>query len=258
MTDAPFSFARPEWLGEVSSTSDELKRRLAAGEFPPSGFVLAARRQTGGRGRMGNAWLSATDGDLTFSFYRSCGEGPADLGVLPMACALGVRDFLAMAPRSLRPLCKWPNDVLVDDAKICGILAEGGPLASGGFGLVVGIGVNVRAVAGRSEILGRAAVSIEEATGREPAPPAALLPELLACLRERVAMWESGGFPAIRDDLVSCFWGIGRKVTARTPAGRVSGRVIGLGDAGELILRDEAGSETAVSSVAAMERGWEA
>lgn len=259
MTRPVFTFAQPEWLGEVDSTNNLLKKRIADGENMPSGSVVAARRQTRGRGRMESVWQSSQEGDLTFSFfYRATEEQvrhPAGLGMLPMACALGVRDFLAMPPRGIATRCKWPNDVLVGDAKICGILTEGGAAPSGGFGLVVGIGVNLRAVPGRDRHFGRSTAALEQ-HAHVAASPEELLPELLYCIARRIQAWLENGFAGIRDDLTTALWGVGRRIVAKTVKGRVEGVVAGLGDNGELLLRDDVGVITPVASVSALEEGW--
>lgn len=254
-----FDFAQPEWLGEASSTNDLLKKRIASGEATPSGYVLAARRQTRGRGRMGSEWLSSREGDLTFSFFWKADAAqsarPVVLGALPMACSLGVRDFLERPPRRIAARCKWPNDVLVDDAKICGILTEGGSGPSGDFGLVVGIGVNLRAVSGRDDRFGRSTTAVEShASGT--LSPEALLPELLECLEGRIRQWRRSGFAAIRGDMTEALWGMGRAVSAKTAGGKAEGVVAGLGENGELLLRDGTGRIFPVASVSAIEGGW--
>lgn len=256
MNDTPFAFAQPEWLGETPSTNDELRERAARDGAPPSGFVLAAHRQTRGRGRMNSVWQSAGGGDLTFSFHWRGDADPLTLGSLPMACALGVRDFLALPQNAVSALCKWPNDVLVGDAKICGILSEGGRLASGGFAFIIGIGVNIRSQPERDRALGRRTAALEDFRSSPP-DAETLLPPLLERLADRITLWQRGGFAAIRGDITACLWGLGREVAAKTPRGPVRGTVIGLGEHGELLLRTADGGETRVSSVTALEEGWD-
>ncbi|MCD8141327.1 MAG: biotin--[acetyl-CoA-carboxylase] ligase [Planctomycetaceae bacterium] len=253
MNTPAFRFYPTVWLDEVTSTNDVVKQRVGEG-VAESGEVVAARRQTRGRGRMDAAWESSQEGDLTFSFYWRGSVPMAALGSLAMACALGVRDFLAL--RNVPSLCKWPNDVLVGDAKICGILAEGGSLGNGGkYGLVVGIGVNLRRVDGRSGRFNRAIATLEEYVPDLPSLQV-LLQEVLASLEPRIDAWQERGFAAVRDELLANFWGMGKAVSARTAKGRVEGVVTGLGDNGELCLRRPDGTDIAVASVTALE-GWD-
>ncbi len=253
METTAFRFHQPLWLDEITSTNDVVKERVVGG-LAASGDVVAARRQTRGRGRMDAVWESSQQGDLTFSLYWTGAVPMTDLGSLAMACALGVRDFLAAWRVESR--CKWPNDVLVGDAKICGILAEGGALGSGGgYGLVVGIGVNLRRVDGRSDRLNRAIATLEDYVTNLP-PQEVLLEAVLASLEPRIDAWQRGGFAALRHDLLTGFWGMGRAVTARTAKGKVDGIVTGLGEHGELCLRRPDGSDVVVASVSALE-GWD-
>lgn len=104
----------------------------------PEGQVLVAEEQTAGRGRMGRSWVSQPGASLTFSvLIRPLPVPPARRGWLPLltgvAVATAVRSVAAVAAA-----LKWPNDVLVADRKLAGILAE-----QSGQAVVLGIGVNV-------------------------------------------------------------------------------------------------------------------
>lgn len=247
----PFVFAPPEWFEEVSSTNDLLKERVARGESVPAGTVVAALRQIRGRGRRGNVWQSSVGGDLTFSFVWSGLKGLEEAGTLPLACGLAVRDFLALPNIGIRSMCKWPNDVLIDGEKICGILTEAVTGGKGTHFFIVGIGVNVRTFPERDASLGKRTASLERLAGRAEKPEV-LLPLLLACLASRITLWQYGGFAAIRSDLDAGLWGIGQTVTAKTPTGPVTGVMVGLGDKGELLLRDTDARVFGISSVSAI------
>lgn len=248
-----FRFLPPEWADEAASTNDALKARLASGAPPAAGAVFAARRQTKGKGRMGNVWQSSDAGDLTFSFVwksgAAAGAALADAGTLSLACGLAVRDFLGGLGIAAR--CKWPNDVFAGDAKICGILLEGGTFG-GELAVVAGIGVNLRSRPELDAALGRATSSVERCLGHAPAPECAL-PPLLRCLEGRIAAWGRGGFAAIREDMEAALWGRGRPVRARMRGGAVDGVVAGLGENGELLVRRDGGDVLAVGSVTALE-----
>lgn len=249
-----FTFQTPVWLDEATSTSTLLKERVALAAETPNGAVLAAKRQTRGRGRMGGNWLSSRDGDLTFSFLYRCPRPPLAAATLPMACALGVRDFLALPPWRIATRCKWPNDVMAGDAKICGILTEGGAAAAGGIDMVVGIGVNVRSLPDRDSAIGRPTAAMQD-FHVDVADAETLLPRLLACLEKRIDAWEQGGFAAVRGDLQSCLWGVGKSIAAKTSVGTATGTVEGLGVGGELVLLSPDGGTVKIASVAALD-GW--
>lgn len=106
-------------LGDVGSTNDEAMARLRGG----SGDVwVVAERQLAGRGRRGRPWISET-GNLYASFAFSSSLGATALGLLPLAAATALADAIEAAT-GLKPAHKWPNDVLIGDAKTAGILIE--------------------------------------------------------------------------------------------------------------------------------------
>jgi BirA family transcriptional regulator, biotin operon repressor / biotin---[acetyl-CoA-carboxylase] ligase len=130
-------WTRVDIVPRTGSTNADL---LARGG--PEGQVLVAEEQTAGRGRLGRSWVSQPGASLTFSvLLRPLTVPPARRGWLPLltgvAVATAVRSVAAV-PATL----KWPNDVLVADRKLAGILAE-----QSGETVVIGIGVNVATAA---------------------------------------------------------------------------------------------------------------
>ena len=131
---------RVEALAEIDSTNSEAMRRAAAGAA--SRLWIVANAQHAGRGRLSRRWVSPA-GNLYASLLL-VGEIPparsAELGfVAGVALAEALAPFL---PVGLQPRLKWPNDVLVDGAKLAGILLEGTLLPNGCFACVIGCGVN--------------------------------------------------------------------------------------------------------------------
>jgi BirA family transcriptional regulator, biotin operon repressor / biotin---[acetyl-CoA-carboxylase] ligase len=125
-----------EVVARTGSTNADLLRRGG-----PEGQVLVAEEQTAGRGRMGRSWVSQPGAALTFSVLLRPGSvPPARRGWLPLltgvAVVAAVRDVTG-----LDATLKWPNDVLIGDRKLAGILAE-----QSGDAVVVGIGLNVSAM----------------------------------------------------------------------------------------------------------------
>ncbi len=244
------SFLPPRWLEEVDSTSLELTRRLEAGESLPSGYVLAAHRQTCGKGRMGARWHTPEAGDLTFSFICSPEAAYPAIGAVPLACGLGVRDYLCGL--GIAALCKWPNDIMVGEAKLGGILTEGGIRAGGTATLVVGVGINLRHLEARDGELGRKTTSLESLAGRRFLPEEEL-PAVLAGIRTRLWQWRECGHKAIAKEMGRYLWGRDKRFTARTREGVTEGVIAGLGENGELLLRKNDGVVISVASVGAVE-----
>lgn len=126
------------YLDSVDSTNTEAKKLLIQGE--EEGIIVTAGRQTAGRGRNDRTWLSPVGG-LYFSLIlqpRLEAESVPLLGLLG-ACAVA-RSLSKMGVMDVS--VKWPNDVLVKQRKIAGILCETVFLGSDSLGTVVGIGVN--------------------------------------------------------------------------------------------------------------------
>jgi BirA family biotin operon repressor/biotin-[acetyl-CoA-carboxylase] ligase len=115
-------------LREVGSTNDRARDLALAGA--PHGALVTAATQTAGRGRQGRVWTTQPGAALTMSMVV---RDPPEL--LPLMAAVAVAETVGAAA-----LIKWPNDVLVDERKVAGILAEGRPHEGWA---VLGIGVNV-------------------------------------------------------------------------------------------------------------------
>ena len=126
-----------EWLDEIASTNDYAKKRRADKE----NLVVVAKRQTGGRGTKGRSF-SSNEGGVYLSALTFYDALPASRAFeIMMGAATAVCNTLQAF--GLSPKIKWPNDILVADKKICGILIEN--TFSGAFvqNAVVGIGINV-------------------------------------------------------------------------------------------------------------------
>ncbi len=129
-------------VAETGSTNADLAARARAGE--PSGAVLIADHQSSGRGRLGRSWVAPAGSGVALSvLLRPAADDLAHWSWLPLVAGLAV----AEATRTLCGLpamLKWPNDVLVQERKLSGVLAEQvvGPTA-GGPACVIGMGINV-------------------------------------------------------------------------------------------------------------------
>lgn len=146
-----------EFLEEIDSTNEYIKRYLSAGEDT----IVVAKRQTGGKGTKGRSFLSAEGGVYlsALNFYK---DFPAKDAFLIMAHA-AVAVCRTAEAFGLDPEIKWSNDVLISGKKLAGILVEnvldGDKIKSG----IVGIGLNV---CNDLSALGGIAVSLSEAAGR--------------------------------------------------------------------------------------------
>jgi BirA family transcriptional regulator, biotin operon repressor / biotin---[acetyl-CoA-carboxylase] ligase len=172
-------------LETIDSTNLEAIRQAKAGA--PEGLCIVAREQTAGRGRLDRIWQSPKDAGLYLSIVLRPAIEMNKWPLLSLAAALAVSDALVLAC-SVKPDIKWPNDVCVNDRKLCGILAETIETAPGPAA-IVGIGINLTRAA-LSDDLSQTATSIEEVTGSAP-DAERILSELLTAFGERYEILQS-------------------------------------------------------------------
>lgn len=167
------AFPSVEWLETIDSTNNEAKRRSGALD---NLSVLAAVEQTAGRGRGSHSWISTPGENLTFTVVLRFGPGgiaplPASEAVrITHFCTLAVCDFLE--GEGLKPRIKWPNDVWVEDRKICGILIENSFAEGLVAEAIVGIGLNLNQKEFDPALPNP--VSLQQLTGRNYYPAATL------------------------------------------------------------------------------------
>ncbi len=127
-------------LEHSDSTQDEVRRRLAGGFIPP--FAVRSDSQRQGRGRAGESWQSPT-GNLYLS--AAMGPFPTDLQLWLPTLSWHVSDAVcsSLVPWELHPRIKWPNDLLIGDRKVGGILIETEQSTHHGTIAIVGIGLNI-------------------------------------------------------------------------------------------------------------------
>ncbi|GAA2749881.1 biotin--[acetyl-CoA-carboxylase] ligase [Amnibacterium kyonggiense] len=130
--------ARLEVVPEAGSTNTDLVRAaVAAPEAWPSPSVLATDHQTAGRGRLGRSWSAPAGASLAVSVLLRPRVPVERLAWLSLAAGAAMAQALAGLGVAAR--AKWPNDVLIDGRKVCGVLAEALP---SGAGVVIGAGLN--------------------------------------------------------------------------------------------------------------------
>lgn len=136
-------------LDTVDSTNDYLKIKGSSG--CENGLVVASRRQTKGKGRLGRIWQTAEDDCLAFSFLLRPNIPPSSVGSITPLCGLAVCKAIR-AYTGIDCKIKWPNDVVVGSKKLVGILTEMSAEFDAVEYIVTGIGINVGQVKFPSEI----------------------------------------------------------------------------------------------------------
>jgi BirA family biotin operon repressor/biotin-[acetyl-CoA-carboxylase] ligase len=166
-----------EWHGTLTSTSDILKARARLGA--PEWTGLLADTQTGGRGREGRTWISPPGG-----LYLSVVLRPrfAEVGLIPLAAGVAVAEVAEEHGVAAR--LKWPNDAVVNDRKLAGVLTESSSSSRGVEWVVVGVGVNVSVDRVSLDSLGGTATSLLLEGSR-----GAALEDVAAGLLARLSLW---------------------------------------------------------------------
>jgi BirA family biotin operon repressor/biotin-[acetyl-CoA-carboxylase] ligase len=226
----------------LGSTSAEALARARAGERGP--LWITARRQTAGRGRRGSVWISQP-GNLYASLLLSDAAAGAHLPELCFVAALAVMDAVCAAAPSLasKLKLKWPNDLLLDGAKLAGILIEAESIA-GRTATVAGIGVNCAHHPGDT-----AYPATDLAAHGVAVTPVDVFRELSGAMAARLAQWDRGaGFAAIRAAWLSHAAGIGSDIVVRLPDRELAGTFESLDPAGRLMLRLPAGRLEAITA----------
>ncbi|TDW68381.1 BirA family biotin operon repressor/biotin-[acetyl-CoA-carboxylase] ligase [Novosphingobium sp. PhB55] len=181
-----------EVVEETASTNADLVRRLGAGEGLAEGFWLRAVRQSAGRGRRGREW-SSPEGNLYASTVVALRADDPWVHTLAFVAALSVHDLmLSQLGGGADCQLKWPNDVLVGGAKICGILLE-----RRGDHVIVGIGVNVVTA---PELADRATTSVHKANPDNHSDAHTVLGDLADRFAARLAQWRMEGLASTLAD----------------------------------------------------------
>ena len=223
----------------LGSTMDEVMRLAAHGE--PEGTVVVAAEQTAGRGRAGRVWSAAPGSALLCSVLLRPRLAPDDLGMLPLMAGVAVaRTVERLGGVSAR--VKWPNDVLVGDRKIAGVLMQSRIGPAGVGHIVLGIGLNVGAALAD---LPPGATSLRVAGGRDVGlaeVERTLLAELEIVYRATLA---AGGRPDPAEWLARAAY-LGEMAQVVDDGAAIDGEVLGITPRGALRLRLADGSEREV------------
>jgi BirA family biotin operon repressor/biotin-[acetyl-CoA-carboxylase] ligase len=216
----------------LPSTNTHALALARSGE--PGPLWVTAERQTEGRGRRGNQWISPP-GNLHATLLLTDPAPPECAAQASFVSALAVHDAIIDRAPSLRDAVKlkWPNDVLCGGSKLAGILIEG-EQAARGLAVAIGIGVNVR--------------HHPEGT-RYPATDLAAAGALSAAMLERLGQWRRGAaFDLIRADWLERAALLGGEMKVRLPGGELTGCYECLDDRGCLMLRLGDGTLQAIAA----------
>jgi BirA family biotin operon repressor/biotin-[acetyl-CoA-carboxylase] ligase len=230
-----------------STVSTNLVARAMAREGEHEGSIVVADHQSGGRGRMGRRWISPPGVNLYCSLLLRPAVPSRRVPEIPLLAAAAIHQALSREFPGLQSSIKWPNDILVNGRKVCGILCEMESEPDMTHFVVVGFGLNVNLAVIPEELQGTA-TSIFQETGR-PASRSNLLAEILNGFEPVYEEWLA------HDDLGSAVayleehsWLKNKTVCIEQVNRRFSGRVCGFGREGQLLLEAEDGTRLSVFS----------
>jgi BirA family transcriptional regulator, biotin operon repressor / biotin---[acetyl-CoA-carboxylase] ligase len=218
----------------------------AAAEGAPEGSVLLAEEQTAGRGRGANSWQSPRSTGIYCSVVLRPAMPPSDVLVLSLASGLAVHAAIQQVDSRVSPDLKWPNDVLIDGKKVCGILTEMNAEATRVRYIVVGVGINVNQASFPKELQ---ATSLRLVTGSEWSRVELVAALLKSLDREYRQLVED---PDVRSSILQRFaqhssWVFGKKVRIEENGSAFEGTTEGLDPRGFLQVRTLHGLQTVLS-----------
>ncbi|MEW4447900.1 biotin--[acetyl-CoA-carboxylase] ligase [Qipengyuania sp. JC766] len=222
---------------ETGSTNADLLARLRSGEHLVEGEWLVADRQTRGRGRQGREWFDDSGNFMGSTVARLLPGDPAP-STLTFVASLALHETLRrFLPGTTSLKLKWPNDLLLENAKVSGILLEWE-----GQTVVVGVGVNLRSAPDVGE---RRVTAVSD---HAPAPDRdRFAGEFAAQFATELDRWRSYGFEPIRSRWLAAAHPVGTALAVHDADGhKVTGSFAGLSQDGSLLLRTADGATQTV------------
>lgn len=228
-----------QWAGgdiyyyeETTSTNIDAKR--LAEEGAPHGTIAVADKQTAGRGRRGRAWESPAGKDIYFTILLRPDFPPDKASALTLVMALSVSEAVESA-YDIKAGIKWPNDVVVNGKKICGILTELNTELDYIQYVVIGTGINVNLTEFPEEIKEKATSLLLESGQR--AQRAELLQKVLRCFEMNYeAYLETLDLSRLLEAYNRHLVNLEKEVKVLDPGGEFTGVAKGINKAGELLV----------------------
>ena len=240
-----------ERVAQTKSTNDDLLERWRTGELIDP-VARIAHKQTAGKGRAGRTWLANPEDSLCFSLAFPFKRKPAELTGLSLLVGLAVISGIAQAydldeamlyQTGLR--LKWPNDLLLNNAKLGGILIEGGQVKIGDpTWMIIGIGMNLRNAKQIESSLGSKSTSkvatLDQFLPSQSTPPDMeyLWLKLIASLEHHLSEFDQHGFEIYQEQWKTWDAYLGQTVCV-SGAGKepIYGITQGIDQAGALLLQ---------------------
>lgn len=238
------------FFDEVDSTNNQAK--LLAETGVPDGTLVVAETQCAGKGRRGRQWLSPKGTGIWMSLVLRPDIPPDRAAMLTLVAALAVSDGIETVT-GLKPEIKWPNDIVINGRKLCGILTEMSTEMGDINYVVIGIGINVGMPDFPDEIR---AIATSLALEGKPVRRSGLVNQILKAWEQYYEVYLqtadlSGLMQQYNDRLVNC----NRRVTVLKPEESYTGMSHGIDRLGRLLVEKEDRTVEAVMSGEVSVRG---
>ena len=218
----------------VPSTMDAAFQLALEGS--PEGTVVCAEHQTKGRGRLGRTWTSPKAKGIYVSLILRPQLPPSEVARLTLLCAVAVSEAVKTAS-GIQPLIKWPNDLLVNDKKLAGILTELSAETDRIKFVIVGIGLNVNASLNH---LPAQSTSLKQELGFSLCR-VELFQEILREIEEWYVRLDKEGFEPVLSRWKELSSTLNQRVRVVDPAGGIEGEAIDIDQDGGLLIRQDSG-----------------
>ena len=238
----------------IGSTQTLAKKKCAVVTSPDHWLIVTADEQTEGRGTQGRVWDSPANQNLyttlVIPFPKREASMLPHLSCLSLVMAVAVAQVLEQ--EGLRPAIKWPNDLLLNDKKVCGILCEQQPLAGvpGQMALLVGIGLNVHGSQAWCAQIDQPVTSLcLETKKRADLDLGTLLKKLVDRSYAGIERLKAGGFGLFLGEIADRLAWRGKRVLIRQDDKWIGqGTLVGIHTTGELLLETEGGHITVIAA----------
>ena len=233
------SCLKTEWAGgrtvyfDATDSTNIQARRLAEAHAP-HGTLVVSDRQDGGKGRRGRSWASPSGVGIWMSLILRPEIAPSSASMLTLAAALAVREGI-QEETGLSPLIKWPNDLVLNGKKICGILTEMSTELMEIQYVITGIGINVNQREFPSEIRDTA-TSLSLEAGRCFRRSSLIAAILKAFEKDYAAFLKTGDLSLLLEEYNACLVNRGKEVCILDPSGEYRAVAEGIDENGSLLV----------------------
>jgi len=236
---------------EIDSTNNEAKKKAEDGAT--QGTLIITECQNGGRGRRGKKWISPSGSGIWMSFVLRPTIHPYGASMITLVAALAVVGALKSI-NDLECKIKWPNDIVVNGKKICGILTEMSSELDAVNYVIIGIGINVN-ISEFDEEISDIASSIFLETGHM-VKRSQVIADFAKCFEEYYKIFmQTGDMSGLIKEYNGLLINVGREVKISNINSQFIGNAIGINEKGELLVKKQDGSIEKIMSGEVSVRG---